>query len=169
MRRPRLGQSGDEEDGSVRAAAAVRARRGPRPAGVARRATAGRQGRAGADAGPGAAQRRRLIENIAVPPNVSENAHSGYSVDVRKHLIPGIGAHCLDRLEPEHLERLYAKMQRNGLAAGTAHHVHRTIRNALNEAVRRGYLGRNPVLLARAPKLTDEEPEPYTIEEVQRL
>jgi integrase len=109
------------------------------------------------------------IENIAVPPNVSENAHSGYSVDVRKHLIPGIGAHWLDRLEPEHVEKLYAKMQRSGLAAGTAHHVHRTIRNALNEAVRRGHLGRNPVLLAKAPKLTDEEPEPYTIEEVQRL
>jgi hypothetical protein len=31
-------------------------------AGVARRATAGRQGRADADAGPGAAQRRRLIQ-----------------------------------------------------------------------------------------------------------
>jgi excisionase family DNA binding protein len=109
------------------------------------------------------------IENIAVPPNVSENAHSGYSVDVRKHLIPGVGTHWLDRLEPEHLEKLYAKMQRSGLAAGTAHHVHRTIRNALNEAVRRGHLGRNPVLLAKAPKLTDEEPEPCTIEEVQRL
>ncbi len=109
------------------------------------------------------------IENIAVPPNVSENAHSGYSVDVRKHLIPGIGAHRLDRLEPEHLEKLYAKMQRNGSAAGTAHHVHRTIRNALNEAVRRGHLGRNPVLFAKAPKLSDDEPEPYDIEEVQRL
>jgi integrase len=109
------------------------------------------------------------VENIAVPPNISDNAHSGYSVDVRKHLIPGIGAHLLDRLEPEHLEKLYAKMQHGGLAAGTAHHVHRTVRNALNEAVRRGYLGRNPVLLAKAPKLADEEPEPYSIEEVQRL
>ena len=66
---------------------------------------------------------------------------------------PGLGAHWLDKLEPEHLENLYAKMQRNGSSAGTAHHVHRTIRNALNEAVRRGHLARNPVLLAKAPKL----------------
>jgi integrase len=109
------------------------------------------------------------LDNIALPPNISENSHSGYRVDVEKHLIPGIGAHRLDRLEPEHLEKLYAKMQRNGLAAGTAHHVHRTVRNALNEAVRRGHLGRNPVLLARAPKLSEEEPEPYDIEEIQRL
>ncbi len=54
------------------------------------------------------------VENIAVPPNVSENTHSGYSVDVRVHLIPGIGAHWLDKLEPEHVEKLYAKMQCNG-------------------------------------------------------
>lgn len=109
------------------------------------------------------------IDNIAIPPNISENSHAGYRVDVEKHLIPGIGAHRLDRLQPDHLEKLYAKMQRNGLKAGTAHHVHRTVRNALNEAVRRGYLGQNPVLLARAPKLDEEEPEPYDIEEVQRL
>jgi integrase len=52
---------------------------------------------------------------------------------------------------------------------GTAHHVHRTLRNALNEAVRRGNLARNPVLLAKAPRLTDEEIEPYDLEETQRL
>jgi integrase len=47
--------------------------------------------------------------------------------------------------------------------------VHRTLRAALNEAVRRSHLGRNPVLLAKAPKLTEKEVEPYGIEEVQRL
>jgi integrase len=109
------------------------------------------------------------IDNIAVPPNVSENTHAGYRVDVEKHLIPGIGAHWLDRLEPEHAEKLYAKMQRNGLAAGTAHHVHRTLRNALNEAVRRRHLGLNPVLLAKAPRLDEEESEPYDVEEIQSL
>jgi len=125
---------------------------------------------------PKAGQRWRVaawltfwVDNIAAPPNVAENTHSGYSVDVRVHLIPGIGAHWLDKLEPEHLEKLYAKMQRNGSSAGTAHHVHRTIRNALNEAVRRGHLAQNPVLLAKAPKLTDEETEPYNVSEVQRL
>ena len=109
------------------------------------------------------------IDNIAVPPHVSENTHAGYRVDVEKHLIPGIGAHRLERLTPEYAEKLYAKMQREGLAAGTAHHVHRTLRNALNEAVRRGHLARNPVLLAKAPKLIEEEVEPYGLEEIQRL
>jgi integrase len=109
------------------------------------------------------------VENIACPPNVSENAHSGYEVDVRVHLNPGIGAHWLDKLAPEHLEKLYAKMIGNGSAAGTAHHVHRTIRNALNEAKRRGHVSQNPALLAKAPKLSDDESEPYTVTEVRRL
>jgi integrase len=60
-------------------------------------------------------------------------------------------------------------MQRNGSAAGTAHHVHRTVRNALNEAVRRGHLGQNPVLMAKAPRLSEDEPEPYDVEEIQCL
>jgi integrase len=59
-----------------------------------------------------------LIENIAAPPNVSENTHSGYEVDVRVHLIPGIGAHWLDKLEAEHLEKLYTKMLGAGRKAG---------------------------------------------------
>jgi integrase len=109
------------------------------------------------------------VGNIAAPPNVSENAHAGYEVDVRVHPIPGIGAHWLDKLAPEHLEKLYTKMMNAGSAAGTAHHVHRTARNALNEAKRRGYIPQNPALLAKAPKLTDDEAEPYTVAEVRRL
>lgn len=109
------------------------------------------------------------IDNIAAPPNVSENTHAGYRVDVEKYLVPGIGAHRLERLQPEHVEKLYAKIQRDGKAAGTAHHVHRTIRNALNEAVKRGHLPRNPVLLAKAPRLVETEIEPYDLEEIQRL
>ncbi|GAA4224226.1 integrase [Streptosporangium album] len=109
------------------------------------------------------------IETIAVPPAIRETSHSGYRVDVHTHLIPGIGAHRLDKLTPEHLEKLYANMQRAGKSAGTAHHVHRTVRTALNVAVRRGYLIRNPATLAKAPTLSEEEVEPYDIAEIQRL
>ncbi|MES9606175.1 tyrosine-type recombinase/integrase [Actinomadura sp. NPDC000929] len=110
------------------------------------------------------------IEHIAAPPRISENAHAGYRVDVEKHLIPGLGAHRLDRLTPEHCEKLYTRMQEEqGLSAGTAHHAHRTLRNALNVAVRRGHLGVNPVLLATAPRLDEEEPEPYKVDEIKRL
>lgn len=60
-------------------------------------------------------------------------------------------------------------MRANGKAAGTAHQVHRTIRTALNEAVRRGHITRNPARLAKAPQLDDHEIEPYTVDQVRRL
>lgn len=109
------------------------------------------------------------IVNVAAPPHVAENTHLGYRVDVNRHLVPGLGAHRLEKLSPEHVERFYAKLQRDGMSPGGAHHVHRTLRAALNEAVRRSHLTRNPVLLAKAPKLTEEEVEPYGIEEIKRL
>ena len=120
---------------------------------------------------------RHWVSTIAAPPNVSENTHDGYRVDVEHHLIPGVGAHWLDRLQPEHLEHLYTRMQApgydphhpDGLSAGTAHHVHRTVRAALNEAVRRRYLGSNPALLARSPVLDEDDVEPYDVPEIQRL
>ncbi|MEU9149396.1 tyrosine-type recombinase/integrase [Streptomyces sp. NPDC048417] len=108
------------------------------------------------------------VETIA-PLAVNENTMVGYGVAVRKHLIPALGAHRLDKLMPEHIERFYGNMQAEGRKTGTIHQIHRTFRTALNEAVRRGHLGRNPVQLAKAPRLREEEVEPYTVEEVQRL
>lgn len=109
------------------------------------------------------------IDTIAVSPPLSPNTHAGYRTDIQQHLIPGVGAHWLERLEPEHLEQLYARMQSSGLKPGTAHHVHRTIRAALNDAVERGRLTRNPAMLAKAPSPDEDEVEPYEVEEIRRL
>ncbi|WP_333756338.1 tyrosine-type recombinase/integrase [Streptomyces sp. IBSBF 3352] len=108
------------------------------------------------------------VETIA-PLAVNENTMVGYGVAVRKHLIPALGAHRLDKLGPEHIERFYGRMQADGRRAGTIHQIHRTFRTALNEAVRRGHLSRNPVQLAKAPRVSEEEIEPFTVEEVKRL
>ena len=108
------------------------------------------------------------VEEIAKP-SVRENTYAGYEVAVRVHLVPGVGAHRLDKLEPEHLERFYSKMLANGSKPATAHQAHRTIRTALNHAMRRGHVTRNVAMLAVPPRIEDEEVEPYDIEEVQRL
>lgn len=115
------------------------------------------------------------IENIAIPPAVSQYTHSGYRTDVHRHLIPGIGAHRVERLRPEHLEQLYAKLLRadgetGGLNPGGVHHVHRTIRAALNVALRRGlFVGTNPATLAKIASPDEIEVDPYEVEEIQRL
>ena len=108
------------------------------------------------------------VENIAAP-SVRQNTLAGYRVAVNVHLVPGVGAHRLDRLEPEHLERLYAKMRRAGSSAGTANQAHRTIRTALGEAERRGRITRNPAALAKAPRPEEIEVEPYSVDDVRQL
>ncbi|WP_314243433.1 tyrosine-type recombinase/integrase [Streptomyces kutzneri] len=110
------------------------------------------------------------VENIAKEV-VSENTYDGYEVAVRVHLVPGIGKHRIDRLEPEHLESLYRRMKARGSKPATAHQAHRTARTALGEAVRRGHAAKNAAALAKPPRVeeAEEEIEPYSVEEVQSL
>jgi integrase len=110
------------------------------------------------------------VENIAKDV-VSENTYDGYEVAVRVHLVPGIGNHRIDRLEPEHLESLYRRMQKSGSKPATAHQAHRTARTALGEAVRRGHAAKNAAALAKPPRVEEDEGEiePYSVEEVQSL
>jgi integrase len=108
------------------------------------------------------------LDNIAGP-SVRPKTYAGYQTAVRRHLIPGLGAHRLDRLQPEHIEKLYAKLRASGLKPATVHQVHRTLRTALNEAMRRGRIVQNPAVIAKAPTLTEEEIEPLTLAEAQRI
>lgn len=108
------------------------------------------------------------LENI-VRPHLRHTSYSAYRVAVHKHLVPGLGAHKLHKLEPEHLERFYRKMTTAGSKPATAHQAHRTARAALGEAVRRGHITKNPAAIARPPRVEDEEVEPYSVEEAQRI
>ncbi|WP_460664689.1 site-specific integrase [Kribbella swartbergensis] len=60
-------------------------------------------------------------------------------------------------------------MIKSGSKPATAHQVHRTARVALGEALRRGHVKRNVAKIAKGPRLTDEEIEPYSVEDAQRI
>ncbi|PRW61674.1 tyrosine-type recombinase/integrase, partial [Actinopolyspora mortivallis] len=111
---------------------------------------------------------RHWVENIA-PMNLRYKALTGYRTAVYRHLVPGIGAHRIDRIQPEHFEKFYTKLIESGLKPATVHQVHRTARTALGEAERRGHIGRNPVAVAKAPRVEEEEIEPIEPEDVQRI
>lgn len=114
------------------------------------------------------------VENIAAP-TVRPNTLTGYRVAVNNHLIPGIGAHRLDKLRPEHLERFYVALGKKRTRAGTefkaarVHQIHRTVRTALGEAVRRHHITANPAAIAKPPRIPDEEVIPFTKEEASKL
>lgn len=111
------------------------------------------------------------VENIAAP-TVRRTTMVGYRSSVYNHAIPGLGAHRLDRLQPEHLEKLYKSLQHpsgKALKPATVHLVHRTVRVALNDAVRRGHIIENPAKVAKPPRVEEEEIIPFTVEECRRI
>ncbi|WP_194923133.1 tyrosine-type recombinase/integrase [Catenulispora pinisilvae] len=108
------------------------------------------------------------VENV-VPLQVRDSTTEGYRTDVYKHLVPGLSKHWLDAVPPEWFEGLYLTMMQNGAKPATAHHVHRTARTAWGVACARGHTSKNPVALAKPPRIEEEEIEPYSLEEVQLL
>jgi integrase len=161
---------GDKDDGSpdrrhverkteAEATTAVRALERERDAGTVRKAGRAMSVDAWLD---------HWLENIARP-SVKYKSYRAYRTAVEQHLRPGIGRHRLDKVGPEHLEKLYARMIASGAKPATAHQVHRTARTAFGEALRRGHLVRNPVALATAPRVDEDEIEPFDVDEVRRL
>ncbi len=66
-------------------------------------------------------------------------------------------------------EYLYSSLLAKGLNVGTIHHVRRTLNKALNDAVKRGRLSRNPVSLANTPRYDPPEVDPLTVAEARTL
>ena len=74
-----------------------------------------------------------------------------YESAVRKHLIPGIGRHRLDRLRPEHLDQLYTALLDDGYSPASVLRHHRILSRALTVAVQRGHVPRNVAALVDPP------------------
>lgn len=107
------------------------------------------------------------VENIEAR-KARFNTLGGHRSNIRVWLKPNLGAHRLDRMEPEHFEKLYTKIEQTR-SAYTSLGVHRTARAAFNEAVRRGVVTRNPVALAVPPRVEEEEQEPFDADDVRRI
>jgi integrase len=92
-----------------------------------------------------------------------------YWSKTRNWIIPKIGQHRLDRLQPEHLDRLYASMAGAGKAPSHIVKVHRIISRALEIAVRRGKVGRNVAKLVDPPPVSSSEVQPLSGDEARAI
>lgn len=114
------------------------------------------------------------MENIAAP-TVRPNTLTGYRVAVYNNAIPGIGAHRIDKLQAEHLERFYVELGKKKTRSGDefkparVHQIHRVLRTAFGEALRRNHITANPASIARPPRIPDEEVIPFTKEEAGKI
>ncbi len=99
---------------------------------------------------------------------------------VRHNIIPRIGAMPLRKLTAVHIEALEAELQQKGrqrhrdsrgpaLTAQTVLHVHRTLSQALEHAVKTEVLFRNPALQVRPPRPPGREIKILTKPEVAQV
>ena len=94
------------------------------------------------------------------------HAYRGY---VRNRIVPALGHHRLDRLQPEHLEAFYRQSLEEGLAPATVLQMHRILSRALKVGLRRGRVARNVASLVDAPTVRRTEIVPLTATEARQV
>lgn len=110
-----------------------------------------------------------VCERLVVDGTMSPRTLDDYRSKTRVWIIPFLGQHRLDRLLPEHLDRAYAAMLKEGLSSSTVLKIHRILSRALKIAVRRDKVSRNVATLIDPPTAADTEIEPFTREEARRI
>lgn len=108
------------------------------------------------------------LDTIAVR-TLAPRSYDDYWSKARTWIIPRLGEHRLDRLLPEHVDKLHIAMAAAGKSSTHALKVHRVLSRALEVAVRRGKVARNVCKLVDAPSLTETEIVPLTQEEARRI
>jgi integrase len=108
------------------------------------------------------------LNTIAVR-KIRASTLTGYRSKVRTRIVPAIGQHRLDKLQPEHLEAMYAAWSEDGLSGASALQAHRILSRALKVAVQRGRIARNVAQLVDAPSVQRVEVEPLTATEARAL
>lgn len=109
------------------------------------------------------------LENVA-PARVDDNTLDDYRGLMERHVIPGLGAHRLDRLQPEHVEMFYgAKVRKEGLAPSTVLKIHRILSRALKVAHERDKVARNVCSLVDPPTLPPREAAALTADQARAV
>jgi integrase len=102
---------------------------------------------------------------VHVTPKTAER----YGQLIKNQIAPDIGQVQLQRLQPAHLQGLYAKLLKGGLAPRTVGHVHRLLRKAIGHAATMGMTQRNAAALVKPPKADDAEITILTKEQIAKL
>ncbi len=108
------------------------------------------------------------LETIAVS-RLRPRTVEGYRSNIELHLLPHLGHHRLDRLQPEHLETCYRDLLAQGLSPATVLVNHRIISRALKVAMQRGRVARNVAALVDPPRVTKPELTPLTAGEARSV
>jgi len=96
-----------------------------------------------------------LDEWLAGKRNLRETTRTSYRYHIRLYLKPALGHYPLQDLRADHLDALYSDLlnSREGAKSpSVVHHVHRTLRSALNTAMKRRLIQWNLALQVELPE-----------------
>ena len=74
-----------------------------------------------------------------------------YEVAVRMHIVPYLGDTRLGKLGTEHIEKAWSDMLKAGKSPSVVEYVHRRLSKALNDALKRNLIYRNPCQAVSPP------------------
>jgi integrase len=107
---------------------------------------------------------------------VSPRSHERYAELCRKNLAPLLGNLKLTKLQPAHISAAYTKALTSGrrdgcggLSARTVTHMHRVLRQALQQAVQWQMLSRNPADSCKPPKIERKPMRTYDLAQTAEL
>lgn len=108
------------------------------------------------------------LDTIAVR-TLARRSYDDYWSKTRNWIIPCVGKHRLDRLEPDHLDEMYAKMERAGKSQSHVLKVHRILSRALKVARRRRKIAVNVAELVDPPVVDEVERDDLSAEEAKKV
>ena len=99
--------------------------------------------------------------------DLAHRTYANYRLQVRRHIVPAVGRVKLAKLNPAHVQGLYAANLREGLKPSSIRCIHSVLRRSLEQAVRWNLIPRNPAALADPPKVRKEEIKPLDAEQAR--
>jgi integrase len=102
-------------------------------------------------------------------PSLRPSTWKRYEELLRLYILQALGNLPLARLEPRHLQKLYAACLAQGLAPATVRQIHAIIRKALGQAVRWGTVVRNVGTLVSPPRVAQQEIHPLSAAQARAL
>lgn len=108
-----------------------------------------------------------LLDQVLVSASLGPSTRQDWTSMVVRHLQPALGPIPLWKLAARHCGRLYARMAAAGLGPSRVRCAHVVLHRAVAQAVRWGWLTRNPVSAATRPSVPKTTVTPPSLDEVR--
>lgn len=98
---------------------------------------------------------------------VSAKTYHGYAATVHKHIIPALGNIHIQKLTPARLQQFYSSKIDDGCGPRTVELCHLHISQALDHAIKMGWVARNVADAVKPPRWKPREMQTWSVEEAR--